>query len=188
MVRLCLLFHCFPFVYFGAVLAIFYFAYIQVPGFRPDNLNISLSGVETIFGLISVRFPRGFLENRVALLRRRLCERGFGSDCGDRARRWPSLGLSAKSRIVIACLFFVGRDCRNGWRSVPADKAITRQGLVRRPCSAARPPRHRAAWGGRQPRRSAARRLRARCRFRRLGRASRSCHASHHSRANGASR
>lgn len=40
----------FPVCLLSAIFAIFYFVYIQVPGMGPDNMKVSLGGVETIFG------------------------------------------------------------------------------------------------------------------------------------------
>jgi hypothetical protein len=39
-----------PVVLLASILLIFYFVYIQVPGFGPDNMKISLGAIETIFG------------------------------------------------------------------------------------------------------------------------------------------
>lgn len=40
----------FPICLLSAVFAIFYFVYVQIPGFGPDNMKVSLGGVETMFG------------------------------------------------------------------------------------------------------------------------------------------
>ncbi|WP_155248967.1 hypothetical protein [Rhizobium leguminosarum] len=39
-----------PLCLFAAIFLIFYCSYIQVQGFGPDNMKVSLGGVETIFG------------------------------------------------------------------------------------------------------------------------------------------
>jgi hypothetical protein len=59
----------FPISLLGSILLVFYFVYIQVSGFGPDNMKISLGGIETIFGVylgaISVKLFGGTRANEV---------------------------------------------------------------------------------------------------------------------------
>lgn len=41
----------FPICLLLAIFMVFYFLYIQVPGFGPDNMKISLGGIELVFGV-----------------------------------------------------------------------------------------------------------------------------------------